>query len=273
MKMKLEKNEYWQDGLIFCSICKTQKSIINPNNGELIRCACNCETNKLKADKKIEYEQQQKSKRELQRKKAIPIELFRSFTFDNADIEESKNIIIAQRYVDKFEELSKDGLGLILWGNTGTGKTFTAMCIANALFSAGRQIRCTSFAEVVSLARDWNNARNHFDDLMKNECIIIDDLGSEIEDCNKSTTAFTVQEIFKFVDNCNVRNIPIIATTNLSIEELTKTAENTDNLNYARVYSRLLEKCYPIKINGKKFRTENQNQNIEKIAKTLKLKE
>lgn len=39
----------------------------------------------------------------------------------------------AHRYVEYFTEFQKNGQGLLFWGNVGTGKTFLAGCIANAL--------------------------------------------------------------------------------------------------------------------------------------------
>lgn len=40
---------------------------------------------------------------------------------------------LARKYVDSFPEMIHKSAGLLLWGDVGTGKTYMAACIANAL--------------------------------------------------------------------------------------------------------------------------------------------
>jgi DNA replication protein DnaC len=55
-----------------------------------------------------------------------------SWTFDK---DNSKNPIMwmARDYVDKWSDALSANTCLVLWGDVGTGKTFFAACIANAL--------------------------------------------------------------------------------------------------------------------------------------------
>lgn len=46
----------------------------------------------------------------------------------------------AKQYVEKWDETYKKGLGLLLWGDVGTGKTYMAACIANALLEQEKRI-------------------------------------------------------------------------------------------------------------------------------------
>ena len=39
----------------------------------------------------------------------------------------------AHRYVEQWQTMRSENLGLLLWGGVGTGKSFLAGCIANAL--------------------------------------------------------------------------------------------------------------------------------------------
>jgi DNA replication protein DnaC len=56
--------------------------------------------------------------------------------------------------------------------------------------------------------------------------------------------------VYKIVNARYVAGAPVIVTTNLTTDELTKTAE----IGYARTYDRLLEKCLPIKVDGRSRR-------------------
>ena len=52
----------------------------------------------------------------------------------------------AHTYVEKWEEMKKNATGLLIWGNVGTGKSFFAGCIANALLEKGIPVLMTNFA-------------------------------------------------------------------------------------------------------------------------------
>lgn len=43
-----------------------------------------------------------------------------------------------------------ENLGLLLWGGVGTGKSFLAGCIANALMEQEVSVRMTNFARIMN---------------------------------------------------------------------------------------------------------------------------
>ena len=47
--------------------------------------------------------------------------------------EDNKDIQMVKRYVEQWKKVKAENLGLLLWGDVGTGKSFVAACIANAL--------------------------------------------------------------------------------------------------------------------------------------------
>ena len=57
--------------------------------------------------------------------------------FDTA--QETDTIRWAKKYVAEWRKVKTENLGLLLWGDVGTGKSFVAACIANALLE---QMRC-----------------------------------------------------------------------------------------------------------------------------------
>lgn len=46
-------------------------------------------------------------------------------------------IKLAHNYVSNWEEMRANASGLLIWGDVGTGKSFFAGCIANALLEKG----------------------------------------------------------------------------------------------------------------------------------------
>ena len=58
------------------------------------------------------------------------------WTFEN-DNGRSPQMHYAHRYVEQWQTMRSENLGLLLWGGVGTGKSFLAGCIANALMEQG----------------------------------------------------------------------------------------------------------------------------------------
>ena len=44
----------------------------------------------------------------------------------------------------------KNGSGLLIWGDVGTGKSFFAGCIANALLEKGVPVLMTNFSRILN---------------------------------------------------------------------------------------------------------------------------
>ena len=51
------------------------------------------------------------------------------------------------RYVEQWQTMRAENLGLLLWGGVGTGKSFLAGCIANALMEQEVPVRMTNLHE------------------------------------------------------------------------------------------------------------------------------
>lgn len=55
----------------------------------------------------------------------------------------------ARVYVERWEDIKTKGAGLLLMGGVGTGKSFLAGCIANALLAKKVPVLFTSFGKLV----------------------------------------------------------------------------------------------------------------------------
>ena len=57
---------------------------------------------------------------------------------------------MAKRYVEQWKKVKAENLGLLLWGDVGTGKSFVAACIANALLDQGIPVLMTNFSKILN---------------------------------------------------------------------------------------------------------------------------
>ena len=73
-----------------------------------------------------------------------------------------------------------ENLGLLLWGGVGTGKSFLAGCIANALMEQEVPVRMTNFARILNeLNSSFSGCNDIVDKLCRYPLLIIDDFGME----------------------------------------------------------------------------------------------
>ena len=263
---QLKDDEYIENYIIFCKKCKTARQLkLSDNITVNILCDCKSienekEQNDLEKARKLEQLQER-------RKTAISIPSYWNYTFENDDGKTPEVTNKCRKYVENFLQFKEKGQGLLLWGGVGTGKTYYAMCIANALIDIGVNVKHTSLATIIKQGQDFEKAERHYWNLMQKRLIIIDDLGTE------RTTAFAQEQIYKHIDGWNTLNIPLIITTNYTLKEIETASADTQDLSYARIYSRILEKCYPILVNSVKRRDLNKGMNRNDIEKLLNQKE
>ena len=251
--LSLREDEYLnEDNLICCSRCHTprQKRIEVAGKKMEPRCMCACQT----ADH--EKREQERKHREFldmvekNRSMGLPDPELRKHTFENDLGYNPKQIAIAKQYVQHWEEFLNTSTGMLLWGNVGTGKSYIAGCIANALLDKGVPVIMTNFARLLNKLTDmYSGDRNAYIDRFKRyPLLIIDDLGMERD------SEFAREQVFSIIDSRYRSQLPMIVTTNLSLEEL----KDPTDLSRSRIYDRVLERCLPIKINEQNIRELNQ---------------
>lgn len=248
-------NDYVKDGLIHCYKCDTPKQVVLgfADQTRTVYCICECEktSRDLRAQGFIELQE----KENIQRLQTMGIQdnALRNWTFDVADGEQP-NLEIAQIYADNFLiDFYKTGMGMIFWGNVGRGKTFMAACIANQLIENNVPVMMTSFAKIVDDIFSIQDKAAYFKEFNRYKLLIIDDLGAERQ------TDYAMEQVYKVIDDRYKNNLPMIITTNLTINEL----KAPKKVEYSRIYDRILEKCVPVSFTGKNYRQEIRNEQIE----------
>lgn len=242
------------DGLLICGQCNTPKQCRVELFGRIRTpyCLCKCQVDKRDAED-AEIKRQERERRiNKMRKMGFPDAEMQRCNFDLDDNQNPKITNAAKKYVENFKEIKKRGSGLLLFGNVGSGKTFMAACIANALIDRGYPCLVTNFARLTNtISGMYDGKQAYIDGLNKFDLLVIDDLGAERE------TEYMGEIVHNIIDSRYRANLPLIITTNLSQNDL----QNPSDVRKQRIYSRLFEMCIPIFMPGSDRRLEkSQNE-------------
>lgn len=264
VNIKSEQGDYVLNGLLHCGKCKTPKQAEVEIFGKIKRpmCLCKCEAEKrCEADREFKMQQLEA---QIQRNKRLGFagsDLI-NCTFANDDKNNKEISTVGLKYVENFEKIKADGKGLLFYGPVGTGKTYIAACIANALIDKGYRCLVTNFARVVNTLQGmYTGKQEYIDSLNKFDLLVIDDLAAERD------TEY-MNEIIQLIINDRYRvKLPLIVTTNLTAKDLV----NPTDIKKERLYSRLLEMCVLVEVKGENRRQGKIRKNIDDYKQLLGL--
>lgn len=149
----------------------------------------------------------------------------------------------ARKFVDNFEK-NQHTEGLLFTGQVGSGKTFLACCIANALLNRGKTILFMVVPDLLDMLKaTYNSSRNEVSyseqELLNTArevpLLILDDLGAH------NYTEWTKNKIYSIINYRLNHRLATIITTNISLEDL-------EEYLGARTTSRIFQMCCPYKL-------------------------
>lgn len=258
--------------LKICKNCNTPKESIIEAFGKKLKVPvmCKCEEEKYNKIKQQEAIQEKMYRLEKLRNYSLMDKQFEQCTFENFEVDEMNKqyFNLAKKYVEKFDEMKKQNLGLLLHGSTGTGKTFIAFCIANELLN--RLVPVIAISSISLLNRLKETYKRYgsegeieiINNLKNASLLVLDDLGAE------NTTDWAKEKVYEIIDSRYRDKKPIIITTNLSLEQLKEKMAGDDGVY--RTYDRIIEMCTPIPIKGKARRIESAKAKQELLRELLK---
>lgn len=254
-------NEYLAaDGLYRCKVCQKPTRIkINLGHGEVeVPVTCDC-------DKALEVARKERERlEEIERRRRICFNqaAMRAWSFENDDRSNAKLSEGMLRYAKNFPHFLKEGKGLLLYGPVGTGKSFYAACIANRVIDMGYTAKMTNFATLTNDLQGMSAGRNQYiEDLNRYDILVIDDLGAERK------SEYMQEMVTNIIDSRYRSGLPMIITTNLSSEEI----KRPDNISFARIYDRLMERCFPQEITGPSRRKKELRESFGDMKAILGL--
>lgn len=252
---------YDKDGLAHCATChEPRQHKINIGGQDiLMKRACSCEMTQYAAQAAEAAERDHWHRVRGMRAVGIPDTEMRKWTFaadDGIHPEQSAKI---RRYVSVWEDMRRDNVGLLFWGDVGTGKTYMAACVANALIDRLIPAYVTGFSKIINDLWNAENKTAYIDRLCRYELLVIDDLGAERQ------SEYAQEIVYSVIDARYRARRPLIVTTNLTLDEIRKPGD----LSCRRIYDRILELCVPIGFKGTSRRADILRRKLENAGAVL----
>lgn len=259
------------DGLLHCSLCGEAVEMVldfptmdeNASTRKTkVHRMCSCERAEKEArEKRLQFEEEQRNIDKLRRLSLMDARL-QGVRFANYQVteENQKAFGIAKKYVDNFSEMYANGQGILFWGNVGTGKSYTAAAIANELLVRMQSVIMTSFIKLLDKMGGVDGDDSaYISRLNQARLLIIDDLGAE------RGTDYALEQVYDIIDSRYRSGKPVILTTNLEFSQM----KNCTDIRYNRIYDRIFEMCYPVKMDGLSWRKKEAAARFAETKKIL----
>ena len=260
---RLEPGDYTgEDGLLYCGKCHTPKQFrmeAPPLEGRLLPHPCRCEQERLDREAA-----EQEARRHCQavadlKRRGFTDPAMREWTFAN-DNDKCPQMKHARFYVEHWDTMQEENIGYLLWGGVGTGKSYFAGCIANALMEQEVAVRMTNFALILNdLTASFEGRNDYIARLCRAPLLILDDFGME------RGTEYGLEQVYNVIDSRYRSRRPLIVTTNLSLQDL----QHPQDTAHARIYDRLLEMCAPIRFSGENFRKATAQDKLTRLKNLM----
>ena len=113
--------------------------------------------------------------------------------------------------------MQENNIGLLFYGNVGSGKTFYAVSIANALIDRCIPAKVINFPTVINQLQQTFQKDEYIQELTKYALVVFDDFGVE------RNTEYVNEQIYTVVNALYEAQKPFIVTSNLTLEDMKKT--------------------------------------------------
>lgn len=233
-----------ENGLLICGKCHTpcQTDVTFFGNKLRVYCACKCVMEEYEREKAERAALDVRRQAEQMRQEGFYDRAYLGMTFERDDRPEHTLSKAARHYVENFAPTAEQH-GVLFTGNVGTGKTFYACCIANAVIDRGYTAWVTTLQPLIRALYDYDSANKTIDRIRKVDLLVLDDLGATAQN------DYTMDRLFEIVDARYRSGKPMIVTTNLNPDE----ARNM-NLGMRRIFDRLTQRCKSVVVDGESRR-------------------
>jgi DNA replication protein DnaC len=168
---------------------------------------------------------------------------------------------VLKNYLLQIEDMKQEGLGLLLWGPNGTGKTSMAAIIAKEFrrrFSTVLFIEAASLKTIVTSRDSFDEESTYWQRAKEVDVLVLDDLGKGVQDGK----GFGEQVIDELIRTRNANQLVTIITSNISPKG--KKEALSEFLKPSTMAS-LKEHVKPIYVRGVDQREIVKNRTIQQV--------
>lgn len=234
------------EGLRVCGNCHTRKQTFFEVPGLIARmkvaCLCKCAAEQQRRVEEARKREEARERIDKMRERGLADAQFRQCTFAADDAKESKASLFCRAYVNDWAWVQENNAGIMLFGDVGGGKTFYAGCIANALIDQGVSVMMTSITRLTAaMSQNFNeNRAKILCEVANVPLLVLDDVGVE------RNTPYALEQAYEIINARYKAGKPLIVTTNLTMQAI----KNPENVEYKRLFDRLVEMCTPCKVDA-----------------------
>lgn len=159
---------------------------------------------------------------------------------------------VCHEFVDTF---SKEFSNILLYGDTGVGKTFLTHCIAKELMDQSYSVIYFSAVQLFdyfaknAFGKKEETDSDVFDHVYDCDLLIIDDLGTEL------SNSFTVSQLFVCLNERILRRKQTVISTNLTLDDI-------NSVYSERIFSRISSNYMILRLTGDDIRIQKKLLNL-----------
>ncbi len=256
-------NDYvGDDGLLYCGVCHEAKEELVPEEIKFRGCPdkhprlCDCDRARFELEIQESEARRHAQETERLRRNCFTDLCQDDMTFDASSVS-TRQFETCRRYTEYWDKARENNFGLLLWGDVGTGKSYLAACIANALIEKELAVRMLNFGQILNAG--FEEKARILEEISSYDLLILDDFGME------RNTEYGQEIVFQVIDNRYQSKKPMIITTNLSLQTL----KEPRDLEHKRIYERILEVCIPVHFDGDNLREKIRLSKLDEFRKLI----
>jgi DNA replication protein DnaC len=159
---------------------------------------------------------------------------------------------IADKYLKEIAQMHERGVGLLLWGANGIGKTSLAVVLGKEYRRRGHSLMFLESAELKGAIihnEAFDEEHTLWDRAKSVDVLLIDDLGKGVQD----STGFGARVLDELIRHRNANKRVTFITTNMTLKAL------EDELKASTMHS-LKECIYPVRLLGEDLREKAKQE-------------
>lgn len=228
----------------------------------IVPCICKCKVEENKRKEEEEKKRQEMQRLERLKASSLMDAKLKAARLDGYQVngDNQKIYNLAGNYVKRFDEMYEKRQGMLFWGTVGTGKSYTAACIANELLDQMIPVVMTSFVKILqNIQGNPDEEERIMAGLNAAKLLIIDDLGAE------RSTDYALEKVYNIIDSRYLSGKPLILTTNMTLKDM----QESEDIRYRRIYDRIFEMCFPVRFAGRSWREKAASKRFDAMKNLM----